>query len=78
MTNPPYWGKSLPSTTHNDGGTDVETCDDTMKLGSGTQHNPSLRTKPQRWGRPLMKEHIENSATPTTETVVKLRNMSGS
>jgi hypothetical protein len=25
-------------------------------------------------GRPLMKEHIENSATPTVENVVKLRN----
>jgi hypothetical protein len=49
-----------------------------MKPENGTRLNPSLGTKPHRWGRPLMKEHIENGATPAAETVVKLRNASGS
>jgi hypothetical protein len=70
--------QNLPSATHDDGGTDVETCDDTMKPENGTQLNLSLGTKPQRWGRPPMKEHIKIGATPAAVTTVKLRNASGS
>jgi hypothetical protein len=76
--NPPCWGKNLPSATLGDGETEAETCGDIMKLENGIRLNPSHETKPQRWGRPLMKEHIENSATPIAVTVVKLRNASGS
>jgi hypothetical protein len=76
--NPPCWGRNLPSATHDDGETDAETCDDFMKPENGTRLNPSLGTKPQRWGRPLMKEHTENIATPAVATVVKLRNASRS
>jgi hypothetical protein len=49
-----------------------------MKPKNGTRLNPSLGTKPQRWGIPLVKEHIENSATPTAAIVAKLRNASWS
>jgi hypothetical protein len=49
-----------------------------MKPENRTRLNPSLGTKPQRWGRPLMKEHIENGATPTAATIVKLKNESRS
>jgi hypothetical protein len=45
-------GKNLPSMMHDDGGTDTKTCDDTMKPENGTWLNPSLGTKPQKWGDP--------------------------
>jgi hypothetical protein len=61
-----------------DGETSAEMCGDIMKPENGTWHNLSLGMKPQRWGRLLMKEHIENGATPAAETVVKLWNASGS
>jgi hypothetical protein len=76
--NPLCWGKNLPSATHDDGEIDAEMCDDTMKPENRTWLNPSLGTKPQRWGRPLMKEHIENDTTPAAVTIVKLRKASGS
>jgi hypothetical protein len=76
--NPPCWGKNLPSATHDDRETGAETCDDTMKPKNGTRLNLSLGTKPQRWGIPLVKEHIENGATPTVVIIAKLRNASGS
>jgi hypothetical protein len=78
MMNPPCWGKNLPSAMLGNGETDAKTCDDIMKSENGTRHNLSLRTKPERWRRPLMKEHIENSATPITVTAIKIRNASGS
>jgi hypothetical protein len=77
-TNPPCWGKSLPSAMHDDKETGAETCNDTMRPENGTWLSPSLGTRLQRWGRPLMKEHIENDATPATVTVAMLRNVSGS
>jgi hypothetical protein len=64
--------------THDDEEIGTESCDNTMKPKNGTRLNPSLGTKPQRWGRPLMKEHIDNGATPIATTVAKLRNVSGS
>jgi hypothetical protein len=75
---PTVLGKNLPSVMLGDGETDAETCGDIMKSENRTRHNPSLRTKPERWGRPLMKEHIENGATPIAVTAVKLRNASES
>ena len=60
-----------------DGETGVVKCGNITKLENGTRHNPTLGTKPQRWGRPPTKEHIENDATPTATTTVKLRNVSG-
>jgi hypothetical protein len=52
-------------------------CSDITKLENRTQHNPSLRTKPQRWEKLPTKEHIEKGATPTTATAVRLKNESG-
>jgi hypothetical protein len=60
-----------------DGETGTETCDDIMKPENGTRHNPSLGTKPQRWGKPPMKEHIENGTTPAAAIAVRLKNESG-
>jgi hypothetical protein len=56
----------------------AETCGDIMKPENGTRHNPSLGTKPLRWGRPPVKEHIKNGSTPAAVITVKLRNASGS
>jgi hypothetical protein len=74
---PTVLGKNLPSAMLGDGETDVETCGDIMKPKNGIRHNPSLRTKPRRWGKPMMKEHIENDASLAAATAVKLRNASG-
>ena len=78
MMNPPCWERNLPNAMLGDGETSVVTCDDITKPENGTRHNPSLGTKPQRWGRPPMKEHIKIGATPAAVTTVKLRNASGS
>jgi hypothetical protein len=77
MMNPPCWGKNLPSVMLDDEEIGAETCGDITKLENGTRHNPSLGTKPQRWGRPPTKEHIENGTTLAVVTAVKLRNASG-
>jgi hypothetical protein len=51
---------------------------DIMKPENGIWLNPSHETKPQRWGRPLMKEHTENDLTLIVVTIIKLKNASGS
>jgi hypothetical protein len=61
--NPPCWGRNLPSAMFSDRETGVVTCGDITKPENGTRHNPSLGTKPQKWGRPPTKEYIENEAT---------------
>jgi hypothetical protein len=77
MMNPPCWGRNLPSAMLVDGETDAETCDDITKPENETHHIPSLWMKPQRWGKPPTKEHIENGTTPTTAIAVRLKNESG-
>jgi hypothetical protein len=77
MMNPPCWGRNLPNVMLGDGETGTETSDDIMKPENGTRHNPSLGTKPQRWGKPSTKEHIENNATPAAVIAVRLKNKSG-
>jgi hypothetical protein len=75
--NPPCWGRNLPSVMLGDGEIGAKTCDDITKPENGTRHNLSLATKPQRWGKPPTKEHIENDATPAPAIVVRLKNESG-
>jgi hypothetical protein len=77
MMNPPCWGRNLPSMMLGDGETCVIMCSDITKSENRTRNSPSLGTKPQRWGRPSTKEHIENCTIAVTATTVKLRNASG-
>jgi hypothetical protein len=58
--------------------TGVETYDNTTRPKSEIRLSPCLRTKLQKWGRPLMKERAENSSAPTAAIVARLRNTSGS
>jgi hypothetical protein len=44
------------------------------EAGEQDPAQPVSQDEASEMGRPLMKEHIENSATPTVENVVKLRN----
>jgi hypothetical protein len=75
--NPPRRGRNLPSVMLSDGETGTRTCDNITKLENETQHNPSLETKPQKWEKLLMKEHIEKGVTPATAIAVRLKNESG-
>jgi hypothetical protein len=75
--NPPCWGRNLPSVMTDDGETGTGTQGNITKSKNGTQHNLSLRTKPQRWGKPPTKEHIKNGETPTVAIAVRLKNESG-
>jgi hypothetical protein len=58
--------------------TNAKTCDDTTRAESETRLSPYPGTKLRKWGRPLTKEHTENSATPAAVIVAKLKNASGS
>jgi hypothetical protein len=70
-------GRNLPNVMLGDRGTGARTYDDIMKLENGTQRNPSLGTKPQKWEKLPMQEHIERGATPTAAIVVMLKSESG-
>ena len=74
--NPPCRGRSLPSAMLGDGETDTGTCGDIMKSENGTQRNPYLGTKPQKWEKLLMKEHTKKGATPATAIADRLKNES--
>jgi hypothetical protein len=75
---PTMLGEEPPSVMHDDGETGAETCDDTTRLESKIWLSLSLRTKLQKWGRPLMKERTKNGATIAAAIVARLRSTSGS
>ena len=62
----------------NDDETDVVTYGVTTKLENAIRLSPSLRMKFLRRGRPLTKEHTENTATLAAVIAAMLRNTSGS
>jgi hypothetical protein len=71
-------GEEPPSAMRDDDETCAITYDVTTKLESAIWLNPSLKTKFLRWGKPLMKEHTKNAATPTTVITATLKNASES
>jgi hypothetical protein len=77
MMNPPCRGRNLPNAMLGDGEIGAGTYDDITKPENGIQRNPSLGTKPQKWEKLSMKEHIEKGATPAAAIVVRLKNESG-
>jgi hypothetical protein len=52
------------SVTHTDARTGATRCGAIMKLGNGIQHNTSPGMRPLKRGKPPMKEHTKNAATP--------------
>jgi hypothetical protein len=77
MMNPPCRGRNLPNAMLDDGGTGPGTYDNITKRENRTKRNPSLGTKPQKWEKLLMKEHIERGTTPADAIVVILKSESG-
>ena len=75
--NLPCMGRNLPSVMPGDRETDAGMCGDIMKPENGTQCNPYLETKPQKWETLLMNEHTEKDATHVVVIADKLKKESG-
>jgi hypothetical protein len=75
---PTMQGEEPPSVKRDDGGTDIRTYDDIMKLGNGIRCSPYPKMKPRRREKLPMSECTEKSITLATAITDKLRTESES